>query len=111
MQKNYYVIRVERVSVAGNYKKLSFSQRVRGNTAVNLASTTCQNFKTKTNLRCAELLQTLSERNLKNENLIGVAEMRNRSIDITCKTKENVLELCGNSKTSNSFTTWRLTKQ
>ena len=35
----------------------------------------------------------LSEINVKTENLIGVAKMRNRSIDITCKTKENVLEL------------------
>ena len=35
----------------------------------------------------------LSEISFKTENLIGVAEMKNRSIDITCKTRENVLEL------------------
>ena len=78
--------------MAGNYKP-SFAQRVRGNTAVNLARPTCLNFKTKTNLRRVEILQMLSEISFKTENLIGVAEMRNRSIDITCKTRENVLEL------------------
>ena len=35
----------------------------------------------------------LTEISFKTENLIGVAEMRNRSIDIRCKTRENVLEL------------------
>ena len=68
-------------------------QRVRGNTAVNLARPTCLNFKTKTNLRRVEILQMLSEISFKIENLIGVAEMRNRTIDITCKTRENVLKL------------------
>ena len=44
-------------------------------------------------LRRVEILQMLSEISFKTENLIAVAEMRNRSIDITCKTRENVLEL------------------
>ena len=35
----------------------------------------------------------LSEINFETENLIGVAEMRNRSIDITCKILGNVLKL------------------
>ena len=78
--------------MAGNYKP-SFAQKVRGNTAVNLKRPTCLNFKTKTNLRRVEILQMLSEISFKTENLIGVAEMKNRSIDITCKTRENVLEL------------------
>ena len=77
--------------MAGNYKP-SFAQKVRGNTAINLARPTCLNSKTKTNLRRVEVLKMLSERSFKVENLIGVAEMRNRSIDITCKTRENVLE-------------------
>ena len=34
-----------------------------------------------------------SEINFKTENLIRAAEMRNRSINITCKTGENILEL------------------
>ena len=78
--------------MAGNYKP-SFAQRIRGNTAVNLARPTCLNFKTMTNLRRVKILQMLSEISFKTENIIGVAEMRNRSIDITCKTRENVLEL------------------
>ena len=82
----------ERVSMAGNYKP-SFAQKVRGNIAVNLKRPTCLNFKTKANLRRVEILQMLSEISFKTENLIGVAEMKNRSIDITCKTRENVLEL------------------
>ena len=51
------------------------------------------NFKTNTNLRRVEELQMLSETNFKTENLIAVAEIRSRSMDITCKTRENVLEL------------------
>ena len=78
--------------MAGNYQP-SFAQRVRGNTAVHLARKTFLNFKTKTNLRRVEILQMLSEISFKTENLIGFAEMRNRSIDITSKTRENVLEL------------------
>ena len=50
--------------MAGNYKP-SFSQRIRGNTAVNLARPTCLNFKTKTNLRRVEVLQMLSKKALK----------------------------------------------
>ena len=87
-----FLLESERVSMAGNYKP-SFAQKVRGNTAVNLARPTCLNFKTKTNLRRVEDLQMLSEIGFKTENIIGVAEIRNRSIDITCKTREKVLEL------------------
>ena len=65
--------------MAGNYKP-SFAQRVRGNTAVNLARPTCLNFKTKTNLRRVEILQMLSEISFKTENLIGVAEMRTEAL-------------------------------
>ena len=75
-----------------------FAHRVRGNKIVNLARPTCLNFKAKTNLRRVEVLQMLSEINFKTENLIGVAEMGNRSIDITCKTRKNVLELYGKLK-------------
>ena len=78
--------------MSGNCKP-SFAQRVRGNTAVNLARPTCVNFKTKTNERRVEVLQMVSEISLKTENLMGIADMRNRSIDITCKTREIVLEL------------------
>ena len=84
-----FVASGERVSMAGNYKP-SFAQKVRGNTAVNLKRPTCLNFKTKANLRRVEILQMLSEISFKTKNLIGVAEMKNRSIDITCKTRENV---------------------
>ena len=94
----------ERVSMAGNYKP-SFAQRVRGNTAVNLKRPTCLNFKTKTNLRRVEILQMLSEIRFKTENLFGVAEMKNRSIDITCKTRENDLELYAKLKDIESITT------
>ena len=52
--------------MAGNYKP-SFAQRVRGNTAVNLARPTCLNFETKTNLRRVEILQMLSEISFKTE--------------------------------------------
>ena len=50
--------------MTGNYQPF-FAQILRGNTAVNLARPTCLNFKTKTNLRKVEVLQMLSEINLK----------------------------------------------
>ena len=49
-------------------------------------------FQNKNKLKRVEVLEMLAEINFKTENLIGVAEMRNRSINIKCKTRKNVLE-------------------
>ena len=53
----------------------------------------CLNFKTKSNLRQYEVVEFLQKMNFSKSKLISVGEMKGRSIDITCKTRHNVLEL------------------
>ena len=60
---------------------------------MSLKRPTCLNLKTKSNLRRHEILDLLKELHYDTRKLIGVAEMKSRSIDITCKSREHVLEL------------------
>ena len=69
----------------------SFAERVRGSSQISRPN--CLNFKTKSNLRRYEVIEFLQKMNFSKSKLVGVGEMKGRSIDITCKTRHNVLEL------------------
>ena len=69
----------------------SFAERVRGSSQISRPN--CLNFKTKSNLRRYEVVEFLQKMNFSKSKLIGVGEIKGRSIDITCKTRHNVLEL------------------
>ena len=71
----------------------TFAERVKNSVESRLKRPTCLNLKTKSNLKRHEVIDLLNELNFDSGKLIGVAEMRSRSIDITCKKRENVLEL------------------
>ena len=71
----------------------TFAERVKNSVGSRLKRPTCLNLKTKSNLKRHEVIDLLNELNFDSGKLIGVAEMRSRSIDITCKKRENVLEL------------------
>ena len=47
----------------------------------------------KSNLKRHEVIDLLNELNFDSGKLIGVAIMRSRSIDVTCKKRENILKL------------------
>ena len=72
---------------------LTFAERVNNSVEGRLKRPTCLNLKTKSNLKRHEVIDLLNELNFDSGKLIGVAEMRSRSIDITCKKRENILEL------------------
>ena len=72
--------------------KPTFAQQV-GGTAKNLKRPNCLNFKTKSYLKRLEIIEMLKHIEYPTNELVGVAEMKGRSIDITCRTRENVLEL------------------
>ena len=69
--------------------KPTFAQQV-GGTAKNLKRPNCSNFKTKSNLKRHEIIEMLKHIEYPTDKLVGVAEMKGRSIDITCRTRENV---------------------
>ena len=72
--------------------KPTFAQQF-GGTAKNLKRPNCLNFKTKSNLKRHEIIEMLKHIEYPTNKLIGVAEVKGRSIDLTCRTRENVLEL------------------
>jgi len=51
------------------------------------------NFKTKSNLKRPEVINLLQGIEFPKAKLVGIREMKNRSIDITCTNREKVLEL------------------
>ena len=71
----------------------TFAERVKNSVEGRLKRPTCLNLKTKSNLKRHEVIDLLNELNFDSGKLIGVAEMRSRLIDITCKKRENILEL------------------
>ena len=71
----------------------TFAERVENSVESRLKRPTCLNLKTKSNLKRHQVIDLLNELNFDCGKLIGVAEMRSRSIDTTCKKRENVLEL------------------
>ena len=71
----------------------TFADRVKGSSKSNLKRPTCLNFRTKANLKRHEVIELLKEINFEPQKLVGVAEMKSRSIDITCKTRQDTLQL------------------
>ena len=71
----------------------TYAARVKNNFKKVLERPTCLNFRAKTNMKRNEITELLKSINYTIENLIGTAEIKNRSIDITCKTRANLLEL------------------
>ena len=71
----------------------TFADRVKGSSKSNLKRPTCLNFRTKANLKRHEVIELLKEINFEPQRLVGVAEMKSRSIDITCKTRQDSLQL------------------
>ena len=70
----------------------TFADRVKGSSKSNLKRPTCLNFR-KANLKRHEVIELLKEINFEPQKLVGVAEMKSRSIDITCKTRQDTLQL------------------
>ena len=71
----------------------TYVARVKNDSKIALERPTCLNFRTKTNMKRNEIIKLLKSINYAIENVMGIAEMKNKSIDITCKTRANVLEL------------------
>ena len=71
----------------------AFADRVKDNSKSNLKQPTCLNFKTKANLKRYEVIELLKEIAFEPQKLMGVTEIRSRSIDITCKTRQGALQL------------------
>ena len=71
----------------------TFADRGKGSSKSNLKRSTCLNFRTKANLKRHEIIELLKEINFEPQKLVGVAEMKSRSIDITCKTRQDTLQL------------------
>ena len=72
---------------------LTFADRVKGTSNSNLERPTCLNFRTKANLKRHEVIQLLKETNFEPQELVDAAEMKSTSIDITCKTRQDTLQL------------------
>ena len=60
----------------------TFADRAKGSSKSNLKRPTCLNFRTKANLKRHEDIELLKEINFESQRLVGVAEMRSRSIGI-----------------------------
>ena len=71
----------------------TFAERIKGATMATLKRPNRLNLKTKSNLGRHEIVEFLKEIKFETRKLVGVAEMKSRSIDITCKTRQNILEL------------------
>ena len=65
-----------------------------GTSQSNLKRLNCLDFEIKTNLKRHEVIQLLREINFEPQKLVGMAEMRSRGIDITCKTRQDALQPC-----------------
>ena len=72
---------------------LTFTDRVKGTSKSNLKRPTYLNFKTKANLKRHKAIELLKEINFEPQKLVVVAEMKSRSIDITCKTRQDTLQV------------------
>ena len=68
----------------------TLEDRVRG--VSKLQKPTCLNFKTKRNLR-HEIVELLKDMKFPTAEIIEIADMKGRSVDVTCKPREDVLKL------------------
>ena len=71
----------------------TFADRVKNTTKSSLKQPICLNFKTKANLKRHKVIELLKKFNFNPKKLVAMAEMRSRSIDITCKTRQDTLQL------------------
>ena len=86
----------------------TFAERIKNSVEGRLKRPTCLNLKTTSNLKRQEVIDLLNELNFDSGKVVGVAEMRSRLIDITCKKRENILDLCKILKKSDSLYNVRL---
>ena len=70
-----------------------FASVARARGSSQLKRPNCLNFQTKDNIKRIEVLKLLKRVSYPITKLVGVANMKSRSINITCKTREYVLEL------------------
>ena len=80
----------------------TFAKRVKGSLKPNSNRPNGGSLKTKSSLRRHEVTELIKEIKFENRKLlVGVAEIKSRSIDITCKTRQDVLDLCKKLKEVN----------
>ena len=70
----------------------TFAERVKGKEKFSLRRPNCLHFKTKANLKRHEVIDLLKEKKFEREKF-GVAKMKNKKIDITCKNRKYLLKL------------------
>ena len=88
--------------------KSTFAAVARARRSPQLERPNCLNFKTKDNMKRFEVLEMLKELKYPLSKLVGLAEMKSRSIDVTCKKREYVLELAEKLKDVTSIYNLRL---
>ena len=84
----------------------TFADRVRG--VSKFKRPTCLNFKTKSDLKRHKIVELLKDIIFPTSKIIGIADMKGRSVDVTCKTRENVLELFEKLKHMDTIYNFRL---
>ena len=70
----------------------TFASVARAQGSSQLKRPNCLNFQTKDNIKRMEVLELLKSINYPVMKLVGIADMKPRSIDITCKTRQYVVE-------------------
>ena len=71
----------------------TFASVARARGSSELKRPNCLNFQTKDNIKKMKVLEWLKSINYPVTKLVGIADMKSRSIDITCKTTQYVVEL------------------
>ena len=76
-----------------NVDLLTFACVARARGSSQLKRPSCLKFQTKGNIKKMEVRELLKSINYPVTKLVGIADMKSRSIDITCKTIQYVVEL------------------
>ena len=80
----------------------TFAETVKGKEKSTLRRPNCLYFKTTANLKRHEVIDLRKEMKFECEKLEGVGEITNKKIDITCKNRKYLLELCEQLKSNDS---------
>jgi len=72
---------------------------------------TCLNFKSKIYMKRNAALELIKKLNFPLTKMIGIAEMRYNSIDVTCKTREDILTLYRHLQKVNKISNVKLYEQ
>ena len=67
----------------------TFADRVKSTLKSNQKRLNCLNFNTRATLMRHEVIELLKEINFESQKFVDGAEIRSRSIDITCKTRKD----------------------